>query len=272
MKWEVSEALTRRRVEALEEIADLLGQGRQGLRGLAEPVNNYGYTKIGNLPTEVEYRHMRELCVAAGEECPVELVLRPMVSVGPLLHWRALVSLMALLGPDQRQYLMRKYSNWDKEERTLGYGAHFQRDRTLRTLQTPSWCDLVEMTQEREGLTLKGASATYCDPETWSARRELEALPEVRKEAVGIYPKRVGDDGVTDGQLVRLQHYLRDPRVVARGEVGSDRSIPWRKWERQERSLKGPWWCTAGGGQGPGTKKGTITQCGNCYEIMYLAA
>ena len=247
MNWDVdTEGLFQRRVEALNEMARMLGQEEQGrqrlmdrLQGLVERVNKEGHMKMESKPTQQEERHMREFSRVVGENWPWRFQLYPMEKVGALLHWRAVLSLMCLLGPGQRDEMMTKY--WGLESGALlpGFDAHFHLDRSRTALNVQSWEELLNMTREdKESFRLRGACASYCDPSTWPTEEELVALPKEVLVAVGLHPKTVAEKGVGDKCLRELRELLHHPRVIALGEVGLDRSTVARLFEKQVEGLK----------------------------------
>jgi TatD DNase family protein len=78
--------------------------------------------------------------------------------------------------------------------------------------------------------TLKRVLVPGIEPKGWQKILDICEDP-FYIAALGIHPKEV--DKIDEGVMERLDHLLRDPRVVALGEIGID--LHWRKDNLQEQ-------------------------------------
>ena len=243
--------LVERRVEALQEMAEMLGKEKEGIRGLWEVVNGSDYMQPYDNPNRDETKHMRAISEYIGENWKGIFRLYPVETIGSLLHWRALTSLLRLMSAEQRDQLWDKYYQVDRTRGVVpGFDAHFHLDRMLAVIPSvhsdgllsavasSPWERVKWMTKEKEEeFYLKGGCTSYCDPSSWPSVIALEGLPGDLVVAVGLHPKTVGQRQVSPDQLATLKELVEHPRVAALGEVGIDHTAPQREWDKQDQGL-----------------------------------
>lgn len=204
--------------------------------------------------TEVTQRQataMQEFCRFLHEPIPEQFILEPGNSVGILLHWKALLLVAASLTEEEREYWRANFHALDLTEEVEvqqvvspridlpAFDSHFHLDRTLRKMHLPADGNVDDILQrapveDNKRISMVGAIAIYCDPDTYPSERYLDLLPEFIGVGIGYHPKHATDSRAKINEEVRhLRRLLRHPRIVALGEVGLDHSEPHRNWSYQ---------------------------------------
>lgn len=209
--------------------------------------------------TEVTRRQeaaMQEFCKFLQEPIPDKFILEPCNSVGVLLHWKALLLIVASLAEEERDYWRKTFQAPEDAElqevqpeiservHPEAFDSHFHLDRTLHEMFLPAQGTLDDILQqapvdEDKKISLVGAVAIYCDPRTFPSERYLQQMPEHISVGIGLHPKHAKKSVARVNEEVRqLQRLLRHPRVVAFGEVGLDHSEPLKYWAYQIELLE----------------------------------
>ena len=88
-------------------------------------------------------------------------------------------------------------------------------------------------------ISLVGAIAIYCDPDTYPTERFLDRMPEHIGVGIGFHPRHARNSRSSIDEGVRqLRRLLRHPRVIAFGEVGLDHTEPLKYWAYQVELLE----------------------------------
>lgn len=216
---------------------------------LLSPVDN---TEI----TERQERAMQEFCKFLHEPVPDKFVMEPCNSVGALLHWKALLLIAASLAEEEREYWRKTFqAPEDTENQEIqpaspvrvypeAFDAHFHLDRTLRDMHLPAQGSLDDIIQqapvdENKKISLVGAVAIYCDPRTYPTDQYLQQMPQQISVGLGFHPKHAKNSVARiEDEVRQFRRLLRNPRVVAFGEVGLDHSEPMKYWAYQVELLE----------------------------------
>lgn len=207
--------------------------------------------------TEVTSRQeqgMRALCKFLKEPVPDRFTLEPCNSAGVLLHWKAVLLIVASLLPEDRAYWQKTFTAPEgylemleedqpaSPEKILpkAFDAHFHLDRTLRELHRPTKGGTLDEilaevpVDEDKQINLVGAVAIYCDPKTYPTDHELRRLPSHVGVGVGFHPRHARHSvSTTEADAHVFRRLLAHPRVIAFGEVGLDHTEPMRHWANQ---------------------------------------
>ena len=190
---------------------------------------------------------MQEFCKFLCEPIPDQFVLEPCNSVGALLHWKALLLVAASLTEEERDYWRENFkapSDTELQEQQIvqrrvipeAFDSHFHLDRTLRDMFLPADGTVDDILQQApvdddKRISLVGAIAIYCDPDTYPTERFLDRMPEHIGVGIGFHPRHARNSRSSIDELVRqLRRLLRHPRVIAFGEVGLDHTEPLKYW------------------------------------------
>jgi TatD DNase family protein len=200
---------------------------------------------------------MREMCTFLKEPVPDKFTLEPCNSPGALIHWKAVLLIAASLTGEERQYWQETFQAPEElleavaavavqQEKVYpeAFDSHFHLDRTRRDLQLPNRTGLDEVlatvpVDPDKKITLKGAVAIYCDPRTYPTEQDLLDLPSHVSVGLGFHPKHASYSvSRIDDEVRQFRRLLRNPRVVAFGEVGLDHSEPMKHWAYQAELLE----------------------------------
>ena len=204
--------------------------------------------------TEITQRQetaMREFCKFLYEPVPDKFVLEPCNSTAVLLHWKALLLIAASLGEEEREYWLKTFKT---PEETLfavpvkvhpdAMDSHFHLDRTLRDMHLSPQGSLDEIinnvsVDEDEKINLVCAVAIYCDPRTYPTERYLQQIPQHIYVGLGFHPKHAKNTPARiEDEVHQFQRLIKNPRVVAFGEIGLDHSEPMKYWANQVELLQ----------------------------------
>ena len=101
--------------------------------------------------------------------------------------------------------------------------------------------DIVEQApvEEDKKISLVGAVAIYCNPFTYPSECHLDKMPEQISVGIGLHAKHARNSVCWVEEGVRqLKKLLRNPCVVAIGELGLDHSVPLKYWAYQIELLE----------------------------------
>ena len=169
---------------------------------------------------------------------PERFSLVPISSVAVLLHWKALLLIVARLDPAERDFWRSEFPNPQEPAEPKipeAFDAHFHLDRCLGAMKLKSLDELLTRAPVEQGkeISLVGACASYCDPDTYPESGGLFDLPGFIKVVVGFHPKHSARGQRYSGFIQRLRELLKHPRVQGLGEVGLDHSVPMGQWHDQ---------------------------------------
>lgn len=244
------EEVTRKRVAALKLMAGWLLGNRAKLEDLAVYVNS---------TEQITPESNREVTTGQSEEMvdvsrelmqnpPGRFTIAPLNSLASLIHWRALMVVIAKLEPRHRQSLMDQFHDLEPSVREVsqaeipeGFDSHFHLDRLQGVMRMPGAKlpeihEVIGTPSPSWQVKLVGAVANFCDPATYPSEELVRTLhQEGLYVTIGLHPKDVND--VTDEVMRRMETLLDMPEVVGLGEVGIDHSVPPRFWGNQQRVL-----------------------------------
>ena len=197
--------------------------------------------------TQRQEAAMQEFCKFLCEPIPDQFVLEPCNSVGALLHWKALLLVAASLTEEERDYWRENFkapSDTELQKQQIvqqrvipeAFDSHFHLDRTLRDMFLPADGTVDDILQQApmdddKRISLVGAIAIYCDPDTYLTERFLDRMPEHIGVGIGFHPRHARNSRSSIDEGVRqLRRLLRHPRVIAFGEVGLDHTEPLKYW------------------------------------------
>ena len=201
-------------------------------------------------------RAMEEVCKFLHEPVPDKFEMEPCNSTGVLLHWKALLLTAASLGEEEREYWQRTFlAPEDAELQEIqpalpvrvypdAMDSHFHMDRTLRDMGLSLHGSLDEIidnapVDEDKRINLVGAVAIYCDPRTYPADRYLQQMPRHISVGLGFHPKHAKNSlPRIEDEVSQFRRLIRNPRVVAFGEIGLDHSEPMKYWAYQVELLE----------------------------------
>ena len=97
--------------------------------------------------------------------------------------------------------------------------------------------DVLDSTPVEKGkeVELIGTCASFCDPNNYPSKRELDALPDNMVVALGFHPKHSKNE--LDRCWPKIVKLLSHPNVTAVGEVGLDHSEGPERWHHQMETL-----------------------------------
>ena len=205
--------------------------------------------------TQRQEAAMQEFCKFLCEPIPDQFVLEPCNSVGALLHWKALLLVAASLTEEERDYWRENFkapSDTELQKQQIvqqrvipeAFDSHFHLDRTLRDMFLPADGTVDDILQQApvdddKRISLVGAIAIYCDPDTYPTERFLDRMPEHIGVGIGFHPRHARNSRSSIDEGVRqLRRLLRHPRVIAFGEVGLDHTEPLKYWAYQVELLE----------------------------------
>ena len=266
-----SEFVLRRRVQALLQAIHWIS-GRPGtLQDLVNRVSEEPlFQRLANTNiSDEQVAAMDSLCQHLGEPRPGIFQLCPMNREAVLIHWRVLHLIAALLTPSDRSSWRSLFSRpGDDElrpEREEPVEEELVVEENPMVDAVPVYPDAVDShfhldrlgadagfghlpihealdssgVEEQKRVNLVAVVANFCDPDTFPTDKRLAEFPPEVIVTAGVHPKHARRSSHYIQEAVsKLQHLLRNPRVVAVGECGLDHSVPDKDWPAQNKLLK----------------------------------
>lgn len=222
----------------------------------------------GKVISDGQAKAMAAMCGSMGIARPKgPFSLEPLNSPAALIHWKAILLLMCRFSPEQRSSFRNQFHDatlasaeggdvqLTPDERPLesrleepmdeslpeAFDSHFHLDRSIFHLKLPrntSLKGLCQVSSPPEGLRVNvvGAVANFCDPESHPDIDTVRRLASTGvMVAVGLHPK--GATTYHPKEVRSFYQLVRQPEVVACGEVGLDHTVPPSQWNGQRRLL-----------------------------------
>lgn len=252
------EDVTCRRLAALKLAAVWLLGMRGTVQELMVYVDSMGLLS-GDANRDVSTKQsaaMKALCEEMCIESPEVFTLYPMNSPACLFHWRAMLLIVAQLEPRHRNSLMDQFQYFQLEVAAQpevmeviqprfpdAYDSHFHLDRSRdhhslsTTASLKQLCAKVRPNDEAR-VTLVGAVANFCDPDTYPTREEVaEMHHQGLKICIGMHPNPRKLRSITENHLAEMKKLLELPEVSGLGEVGLDHTATFSRWYPQLQIL-----------------------------------
>ena len=210
------------------------------LRNMVRLVNLCGDVEAEELSTD-QTEAASVLAGTLGAAVPEVFQLKPINSVGLLGHWKALTSILSLVGVEVTRQLQENFGKVFVKDLPEAVDSHFHMDRLCKKtgLEITAFRKTLEKTTDLPGgelVRIVGAVTVFCDPPAYPTPEQVEELGKQGVvTCIGIHPK--GAAHLTPEKLEAFEKALQIPGVRGLGEVGLDLTSPQSEWDDQHLVL-----------------------------------